>query len=624
MGIIETLQNLRKQNPYFPLVPDYPKLSLDGQKQARLSALCKQDTPLDLVAAWELFCKTYLAQSKDAVFFKNGYQPSPEFHYQLIWDIASYGRNAYAAPRGSGKSVLVSVEMPLLLSLTRPFFEVILAMATDKQVEERFDQIILQIEQNELIREDFGVLKPKRCSAIFNHHHLHLTNGSIIKGLSVMGKKRGGRPRLFILDDPENDDTAESETSRLAVIEKFETILFRQIIPMLESGSSCTWIGTLISRKAFLYRAVLGDDDRFNYWNRKVLTAISRDDDSGEAYLLWPEKWTEQVLDARKEEIGASAFAAEYENCPISAQDRILQVDPRKNEYTVEGSFNWEAPLSNTNIVKWNERVFGDETDHRTYKEMQKPFNELVHPMFRFLLFDKAQGLTKNHDYSCIAICGMDTLATLWVLAMWLGRAKDDTLMRMIYEYGLLWQVRVLGIEAVSIQKTFAEALQEYVTEQGGARNDQWRGRVFPITYPAKETKAQRIASGEWRYNSGRIKYPAHLKDTWPYNQLYAQTQDFTMDLALLQFDDAIDTISMNKYVIKTRGSRFKREKGKPSLLERVKKGQPLVKGMPLLDGTPIGEITEDVCFEISKKLHRKNLEPKMRKIERKTPRTKR
>ena len=149
------------------------------------------------------------------------------------------------------------------------------------------------------------------------------------------------------------------------------------------------------------------------------------------------------------------------------------------------------AAENNQNKVTWNEREFAEDNDHRTYKEETKLYNELVRPMFKILLFDYASGLTSYHDYSCIAIAGFDPVGTMWVLEMWLGRAKDDTLMRLIYEMGLKWQCRILGIEAVSIQKTFAEALQEYLTEQTGQRGDKWRGRVFPITYPAKETKAQ-------------------------------------------------------------------------------------------------------------------------------------
>ena len=610
-------------NPYWPLPRDYPELSVEGQRLARLSVIRDLSTPLKLVIAWSFFRKVYLAQTQEAVFYKNGFTESPEFHSDMVYDLGKYGRNAYAAPRGSAKSTVLAVECSMLLSLAIPFYEIILGLSVDKQVEERFDQIMMQLQDNELIRQDFGILQPKRGQAIWNHHHLHLTNGSIIKGLSVMGKKRGGRPRLFILDDPENDPDSDSETSRRVIIDKFEMILFKQILPMLAPECSIFWVGTLIDRKSFLYRATEGDDPRCDFWNRKVLKAIAYDKaDKTKFSLLWPELWSKEFLDAQRDSMGPSAFASEFCNEPISAQDKLLNIDPRKNEYTVEGDFNWKCPLANQNKILWNEREFGEDNDHRTYTEESKRFDELVRPMFKILLFDYASGLTSYHDYSCIAICGFDSCGTMWILEMWLGRAKDDTLMRLIYEYGLKWQVRILGIEAVSIQKTFAEAVQEYVTEQTGQRNDNWRGRVFPITYPAKESKGQRIASSlDWRFNSGRIKYPAHLQNEWPYNQLYAQTNDFTVDLALLQHDDALDTIAESKYVIKTRGGKFRREQGKPGLKERIIKRQPEVKGFPILSGVPTAEITDEMLNIMSQQARKDKMPMTQRRIIRTKPR---
>jgi hypothetical protein len=202
MGLKEQFEERRKINPYFPLPADYGDLSPDGQRRARLTTLRRQDTPFDFVAAWDLYRRIYLGQSKESVFYKKGFQESPDFHYTMVHDLATYGRNAQAAPRGSAKSTVIAVEATSMLVLTRDNYDITLGLSTDKQVEERFDQVMTVIETNELILEDFGLMKPKRGQAIWNRHHLHLLNGSVLKGLSVMGRKRGGRPRLFVLDDP--------------------------------------------------------------------------------------------------------------------------------------------------------------------------------------------------------------------------------------------------------------------------------------------------------------------------------------------------------------------------------------------------------------------------------------
>ena len=603
---------INRPYPLWPLPKDYEELSSDNQKQARLAVLHNQSTPFDLVVAWDFFRRCYLAGA-GKLFYKNGFEESPPFHYEMVSDLGEYGRNAYAAPRGSAKSTVIGIEVPLLLALTRPHYEMTLGLATDRLAEERFDKLIQQFVENELILQDFGEMKPPRGRKIWNHHQLSLTNGAVIKGLSVMGKKRGGRPRLFILDDPENDPDSDSQAAAQVVVERFEMIMFRQIIPMLESGSSIFWIGTLINRRSFLYHAIEGDDPRFNFWNRKTLKAITYDKDTNEVFVLWPEKWPKEVLEARKEEIGESAFASEYCNEPISPQDRILVIDPRKNEYSVEGEFDWKNPLAHTGNIKWTERYM--EPGRRVYKDFEKPFKELVLPMYRILLFDYGSGLSQYNDYSCILVLGFDTTNTLWVLDMWLGRGKDATLLRLIYEYGLAWRPRVLGIEAVSIQMSFAEAVKEYIDEMESKISTPWRARVFPITYPARVTKSNRISGMEWRFRPGRIKYPAHLAGKWPFDQLYQQTEDYTPDLALLPHDDAIDTLSMSQYVVKNRGGKFVKEKGKPSLLERIRRNLPIIKGTPLLSGVSSQDITSEMLDALSHNARKSAIDKNDRRI---------
>jgi hypothetical protein len=346
------------------------------------------------------------------------------------------------------------------------------------------------------------------------------------------------------------------------------------------------------------------------------LKAIEYDkDDSKKVYVLWPEKWSKEILEARRGEIGPSAFASEYCNEPISPQERILVIDPRKNEYSVEGEFDWKNPLAHTGNIKWSERFM--EPGRRIYKDFEKPFRELVLPMYRILLFDYGSGLSQYNDYSCILILGFDTTNTLWILDMWLGRGKDATLLRLIYEYGLAWRPRVLGIEAVSIQMSFAEAVKEYIEEMESKISQPWRARVFPITYPARVTKSNRISGMEWRYRPGRIKYPAHLAGKWPFDQLYQQTEDYTPDLALLPHDDAIDTLSMSQYVVKNRGGKFTKEKGKPSLLERIRRNLPIVRGIPLLSGVSSKEITGEMLDILSANARKSAIDKNNRRISR-------
>ena len=594
---VEYFKEKQALNHLHPLPSDYLELTSSGQQEARLAVTRDHSTPTKFVEAWYLFRKLYLAPQGQG-FYRGGFVESPDFHYQAVADLAQHGRNALAAPRGTAKSTVIGAEIPIFLALTRPYFPISLCLPTDKLVESRFDIIINQLTQNSLIIEDFGVQKPQRGNAIWNHHLISLNCGSKIEGFSVLGRKRGARPQLFLLDDPENDPDSDSQTSAQLVLEKFEKMLFRQIIPMLEQGSAIFWVGTLINRRSFLYRAICMDDSRFQYWNRVLLEAIKYNSGGkGKTSVLWDEKWPADVLDARRKEIGDAAFHAEYLNDPVSETERVLVIKPRRNEYTVEESVGSEIsylddPFHSNAQVVWHSRV--SETD--SYEEQRQPFNDWVNSLFRITAVDYATGLNQFNDYSCIATMGFDTRNILWLLDLWQGRTVQSVLTQKIYQQARKWQVKAIGVEAVAMQVWFADAVRMYVEQQEAV----WKPRVLDVKYPHGVTKADRIVGLEPRFAQGNIKYPAHLKEKYPWSHLYSQTRDFTLDLALLPFDDAIDTVSMSQYIVHARGIKAVDKTSLiPNRTQRLLRGLPLVKGMKVsVGGAEIDSITREE-FEI-------------------------
>lgn len=582
-----------------------------------MATLKKQGTPQDLVNAWVLFRNLYL-RPRGEFFYQDGFKPSPPFHAQMIQDMGKYARNVQAAPRGFSKSTIISVEMPLLLSLTRSPFSISIATATDRLTERQFDKLIIEFTNNPQIIADFGLMRPKRGDSIWNHHHLHLKNGSVIEGFSIMGRKRGIRPQLFILDDPEFDTEATGGTanSQFIITEKYEQILFRQIIPMLKMGSSIFWIGTMINHRCLLYRFCDDDDPRFQLWNRRVYTAENKERNRS----LWPSAWPLEFLKSREAEIGSAAYSSEYLNQPLTDDTRLLFIDPDINEYTIT---NWsdhtdedrKSPLAAEGQIEYIERTRirrpDDEFDYANEKKSIK-IKDLVGPMYRVLTVDTARGLTTKHDYRAIACLGFDRQNCLWILDLWLGRTKDSVFHTMIYTMGRKWLVRAIGIEACGGQESLVESMQDYVdmfterliiaAESSGEPRTVWTPRVIPIRYPSWADKPSRIADLEWRFNSGKIKYPAHLKHTWPLDALYEQTENFTKDLALLRWDDAIDSVAMSTYMVHARGRSKIETATKPNLLQQIKSNHPVVPGLPLLSGVNLNNLTmEELTALINK-----------------------
>ena len=593
MNPLQYIESQRAKNPLFPLPLDYPELSEDGQRKARLAAVVNHKTPLDFVVAWDCFRRLYLLTTPPGFFYHN-YSPSPAFHFEAICDVGKYARNLLAAPRGFAKSVILGTELPMFLLLTKPYYRIIMSMATDKLIEARFDIIMRQFTENEFIREDFGILKPKRGDAIWNRHHIQLMNGSKLEGFSVTGRKRGARPDMFILDDPEYDPESDSEESSLILKEKFETFLFRQVIPMLEPESSIFWVGTMIGRRSFLYHACQGEDPRFRFWNRKILKSLYVDpSDPTKKSILWAGKWSEASLNARKEEIGNSAFMAEYQNDPTSMEEKTLRIDRLKNEYLIqdfEEEIQVRSPL--TSPVEVCYHLFNPTTKKWALNKI--PANKLYQGMFRIITFDPARGLSPHNDYACITVLGFDSENCMWILDMWMGRAKEEALLNNIYKLGMKWQPRVLGIESISMQIQIVDSMKILLEERkvGG-----WMPKVMPVDYminKKRKSKADRIATLEWRFTAGKIKYPHHLSSKWPIRELYAQTRDFTYDMALLRFDDAIDSVAMAHYVIHGKGAKNFPSVREVTIADKIKAGQLTEHGVSLLSGTNASEIDRE------------------------------
>ena len=588
-------------NKFYPLPSDYDKLTEKGKQQARFAILYDQSTPENLVRAWQCFRQWYL--KADPIFYKRPL-PSPAFHSQLVYDMGAFRRNAIAAPRGSAKTTVITREVPLLFMYTRNNFETSISKATDNMVESDFDFIMQQMEENQALLQEFGRLKPTARTGIWNRHHIRIANGNSLRGISVEGRKRGGRPDLFILDDPEYDP--ETETATVRNIEKFQTLLFKIILPMLDEGSTgIYWIGTMIGKRSFLYAACQGDDKRFRLWNRRILaaasfTGISSDEKRKNGLnrfknLLWPEKWSEEALCEREEEIGPAAFASEFLNAPVSENERLLKVDKYKNTYVIEGDIHPSDPFKTPKetAIQYCRLKKGS----ADYEQVNEPYNDWLRRLFRFLVIDFAYTATAYSDFSCIISCAFDRWDTLWALDGWIGKVSLDTIDVLINQMGMKWQSHMVCPESASIQQNIVTKYANKV--QDDSITTGWYPKVVPPKFPRNTTKGEKIAALEWRFNRGRIKLPRGFPfDTNTFWRiLYAQIADFTVDLSLLPKDDAIDTLGMTSFVRKKTGIPRTTEPSISTPLTQLAEGKRVdsLTGLPLISGMNAGDIPRDI-----------------------------
>lgn len=607
---------LKGNNPLFPLPADYAALSVDGQRQARVWAVGLCDTPENYVLSWAFTRNYYLSDLPPHIsFYKTGLAASPDFHWEGVYDSMAYDRNWYAAPRGFGKSVVFGTELPIKDTIGNAGTSIGVVMSIKKLLTGRFSSISKQLKFNEKIINDFGMLVPKKGMGTFNMEQMELTNGSELSGYCVEGAKRGGRHHKLYVDDPEKD--IQTVTGNEAARDWLYTTVFKVLIPMLPPDGKLFWICTMVSSRSFAYSiytvSEVEDEDLFRQvedWNKVKLAARWDEfDDAGEVTrkFLWPDIWGAEPLAKREKELGPSAFAAEYLNEPIAVGDRILSIDNEMHTYTVGGEVE-TSPFAGRALVRFKRLpatvkmsvTVTKEDIERDAEWVEEPAAEFFGRMFRAMTVDYAPTVNKRSDYSCVHILGFDHRNWLWSLDMWLGKVRDAELLRIIYKLGAKWGVKVVGVENYSVQQQLLDSVQSFVFDRAESG---WLPRVVPIRYPRHVSKADRIAALEWRFNRYAIRLPIHRRNSWPYSELWSQLESFTYDMALMNKDDAADTLAMSQQVAHTRGSKAGHILTPDELLkERMRKGQLFDElGFPIFSGMSSQDIPVD---EIDKMLH--------------------
>lgn len=558
----------RDSNPLYPLPPDYEALTGDGQRLARLNALHLQETPGDVVAAWAFLRKFYL-EPPDAGWYKS-WVPSPPAHYLMVQDLATYRKNAWAAPRDFSKTTVMR-EVAMLFGLTRPRHETLIVQATLKKYRKSIDALKWQFENNPLLLADFGRLAPSRGLRTWSTETLRMPNGALVDGGSVSSALRGDRPDLLLIDDPEYDD--EEDVEPTALMESFERLLFRVLLRMIGRGARLFWIGTRITCQSYLYVVTQEHGDpRFRTWNRRVL---GLEDDAGQS--TWNEKFDLEERERLKLELGLDAYEAECMNRPGSRAARVFHLHPDYGTYTVEGT----PPQSLPNPLDSDALCLFQAPGEHGPVHFREVFGLFVESMFRLVTVDFIRKPSPSSDYACILVMGFDHWDTLWLLDGFLAKVAGDAFIHRIFELSMKWRVTLVGTEAVSVQEHMTDRAISLMSQLSAGTG--FLPRVVPIRYarsrlknadiPTKVSKAERIEAMSWRFRQNRIRLPLHRQEEFWCAQLFHQVAYFTPNLALLRHDDALDTLAMHQYLVRGRGSRGGRVPERTTVLDHLKAG---------------------------------------------------
>lgn len=542
---------------------------------ARKNAVRLRETAEDAVNSWEFFRQYYL-NHESAHWFDKYVEPAPG-HAEWVHACALHPRVVIAAHRGSAKSTIFSGEFTLLDLVAAPYSRTLLVLSTKDKVERRLGDLMMQIQHNERIIEDFGALKPMRGEGHWNHKMLKLKNGAELVGLSVGSKSlRGERPHRIIVDDPEFDPKEGTNIDKL--IRDMDLTLFQVLIPMLRKGSCLHWIGTPIRRRLFLWRVITNElgDPRIDpsLWFRKIYPGCKPDLSDP----FWPAENPPDELARKRQEFG-SGWGAEFLCCPGSSEEAPLIIDTALNTYQLESGDDprlSETPLESMSRMTWHDCKVNERGElEKTLRGEEA--GRLFGGMLRFITVDPIRVPGPHSDFAVIHTLGIDKLGQRFSLDLWIGKARYAQLTRKLWEYVEKWRTRVVGVEAVSMEREMLAQVMESAprfAEQFG-----WVPQIVPITYPSGVGKADRIQALEFFFKRGQVKLPSHLRFSEPYNTLFSQVEMFTPNLANLEHDDAVDTLAMSLEL--TKGRRGLRDRVEPlrTISEVLKSGDRYLEG---------------------------------------------
>ncbi len=251
----------------------------------------------------------------------------PNFHSELYKLLPHESRLALAAPRGFAKSQICSMFYPLWCALFKKRKNICIISASEMLAVDWLRKIKREIETNDIIIKFFGDLR----SGKWSEGHIILSNGCELRAKGGGGQIRGFRPDLMLLDDIETEDSVASKERR----DKLRDWIFKACLNTLLPHGQFIWIGTIISPVALLEEMLTTD----NGWHHERFQAYI-DAVEEEGYELWADLWNHKRLQARKKEIGSTAFASEYLNNPIANEAAPIKQHQIRNWETLPTQYS--------------------------------------------------------------------------------------------------------------------------------------------------------------------------------------------------------------------------------------------------------------------------------------------
>lgn len=376
-------------------------------------------------------------------------------------------------PRGFSKTTLMNAANLYDVLTDGTTFCVYISKSAE-HAEMQLNNIKLELETNDLLRLGYGNLVPTRSDPEkWQADQIHLLNGSILvargKGGQVRGLNyRARRPNKIMLDDVEDDGTAESPTERNKTERWFYSAV-EKAGQVMEGAKDEEWaqqplqimnLGTLLGSKCLML--TLAKDPKFNTVRFGAKLKV---DDPKDHRMLWPYKMTYEFY---------------------SADRRRHQRIGKLAEFTRE--------------IDSSIRVTDDETFPKQFIYEPVARDDLAEVV---VFCDPAISEQPDADDAAIVVAGRGLNGRLWALEEWGGQGKTPReIIDKFFELHKKWQCTKAGIESQAYQKALIHIAREEM-----ALKRYWFV-ISPVTRGSKENKDRRILGLlSPRYMNGQIRH---------------------------------------------------------------------------------------------------------------------
>ncbi len=313
---------------------------------------------------------------------------SPPFHeeiFKLLQD-PDVSLLALIAFRGSGKSTIVSLAYVLwaIMGIPQSKFVLLVGM-TQEQVRQLLRNIRIELEINELLRNDLGPFHEeenewRQTSLVLESYGARIMAVSVDQGVRSL-RHRQNRPDLIICDDAEDLQSTATRESRDKTTQWFTG----ELLPMGDKNTRTIVIGNLLHDDSLLRRIKRSIEAGKSSGVYRQYPLI---DDDGKC--LWPGKFpTPESIEKERMRIGnETAWQREYLLRILPDDDQIIPrewvrmydcipSDLEKNyQFTVtaiDPAFGQKSTADYTAMV--SARVYYIEGHHRFYI-LPYPINE--------------------------------------------------------------------------------------------------------------------------------------------------------------------------------------------------------------------------------------------------------